>query len=247
MTTVTADMLRRGRDLADLDSALKAEKDGLIFMETSPRAEPITLYSMADGEPIPMARNIAEVAIKKRYKGGGYLFTDRQEEAPAYKYGEVKCFLHPDSPEREVLSEVGMASKVCHSEHLASLYSKRIHAQRRHKDEWAAFTEYKNDLKEQASLDRQERQLEATLALAGKAANSHGSEWLDALEKAPGDAFVQAAAEQAVTTAIKNNVPGENHDCPACGWVNKKNTQQGLDIHARRWCPKKEGEDAVTE
>ena len=172
MTTVTPEMLRRGRDIAEMDAALKAEKDGLIFMETSPREEPITLYAMADGEPIPMSRNIAEIAIKKKYKGGGYLFTDNPAEAPTYKRGEVKCFLHPESAERALLDEVGMASKVCHSEHLASLYSKRIHAQRRHKDEWAAFTEYKNDLKEAAALDRQERQLEATLALAGKAAGT---------------------------------------------------------------------------
>ena len=170
MSTVTADMLRRGRDLASQDEALKAEKDGLIFMETSPREEPITLYSMADGEPIQMSRNIAEVAIKKRYKGGGFLFTDRADEAPAYKVGAVKCFLHPDAPERAVLDDVGMSSKVCHSEHLASLYSKRIHGQRRHKDEWAAFTEYKNDIKEQAALERAEKQLDATLALAGQAA-----------------------------------------------------------------------------
>ena len=170
MTTVTADMLRRGRDLADLDSALKAEKDGLIFMETSPRLPPIMLYSMADGEPIPMAPHIAELAIRKRYKDGRYLFTDKQEEAPEYRMGNVKCLLHPESAERPLLDEIGMAGKVCHSEHLASLYSKRIHAQHRHKDEWSAFTEYRNELKEQAATERQERQLEATLALAGRAA-----------------------------------------------------------------------------
>ena len=49
MTTVTADMLRRGRDLADMDAELKAEKDGLIFMETSKREPPVMLYAMSDG------------------------------------------------------------------------------------------------------------------------------------------------------------------------------------------------------
>lgn len=168
--TVTAEQLRRGRDLAEMDSELKAEKDGLLFMEISKREPPITLYSMTDGEPIVMARAIAEMAIKKKYKGGGFMFTNDVNEAPKYKLGVVKCFLHPDSPERELLSEVGMATKVCHSAHLASPYSKRIHAQHRHKDEWAAFTEYKTDIKEQAAIARQEKQLDATLALAGKAA-----------------------------------------------------------------------------
>ena len=224
MTTVTADMLRRGRDLADMDSALRAEKDGLIFMETSPREDPIILYSMADGEPIPMSRNIAEVAIKKRYKGGGYLFTDKQEEAPEYKLGNVKCFLHPDSPERAVLEEVGMASKVCHSEHLASLYSKRIHAQRRHKDEWAAFSEYRAEMENREWKDRQEKQLQATLALAGMAANKPA---------------LEVAADVPWEPVVAHVTRDARNDCPACGWVNQKNTIEGLGIHKRRWCKEK--------
>ena len=168
--TVTAEQLRRGRDLAEQDSELRAEKDGLLFMEISKREPPITLYSMTDGEPIEMSRAIAEMAIKKKYKGAGFMFTNDPNEAPKYKLGTVKCFLHPDSPERELLTEVGMSSKTCASEHLASPYSKRIHAQHRHKDEWAAFTEYRDDIKEQAAIARQEKQLDATLALAGKAA-----------------------------------------------------------------------------
>lgn len=169
MPNVTAEQLRRGRDLAEMDSELKAEKDGLLFMEVSKREPPITLYAMSDGEPIEMSRAIAEMAIKKKYKGGGFMFTNDPAEAPVYKLGEVKCFLHPDSPERELLNEVGMQSKVCHSEHLASPYSKRIHAQRRHKDEWAAFTEYRNDVKERAAIERQERQTAAMLEMASKA------------------------------------------------------------------------------
>lgn len=173
MTTLTAEMLRRGRDLADMDASLKAEKDGLIFMETSPRSAPITLYAMSDGEPIPMSPSIAEVAIKKRYKNGGYLFTDKKDEAPAYKFGSVKCFLHSDSPERAVLDEIGLAGVTCNSEHLASLYSKRIHGQRRHRQEWETLTEYRKE--QDVATERQERrqQLEATLALAGRAAQSH--------------------------------------------------------------------------
>lgn len=172
MTNVTAEMLRRGRDLADLDAELQAEKDGLIFMETSKRPATITLYAMSDGEPIPMPQPIAAMAIKKRYQGGGYMFTDNPDEAPKYKLGSVKCFLHPESPERlsGALDEVGVASVICTSEHLASKYARRIHAENRHAKRWQAYQEHTKELREEADRADRKMQLDATLALAGQAA-----------------------------------------------------------------------------
>lgn len=177
MTTVTAEMLRRGRDLADLDSELKAERDGLIFMETSKPKTIITLYAMSDGEPIPMPQPIAAMAIKKKYRGGGYMFTDKPDEAPVYKLGAVKCFLHAGSPERKsgALEEVGIASVICPAEHLASKYSRRIHAENRHGKRWAAYLEHMDELKQMAREKREEQQLEATLALAGKKGKANAS------------------------------------------------------------------------
>lgn len=240
MTQVTAEMLRRGRDLADMDSALKAERDGLIFMETSKKADIITLYAMSDGEPIPMPQPIAEMAIKKRYKGGGYMFTDNPAEAPAYKLGEVKCFLHRDSPERQsgALEEVGIAGIFCTAEHLASKYSRRVHAENRHGKRWAAYQEHMKELREESDRKAQRQQLEATLALAGKAAGVKAVRPVT-VEAVP-LAEVPAGGLSAETVIVR-------HDCSACGWVNEKNTQQGLEIHARRWCPKKGDGDAVTE
>ena len=178
MTTVTAEMLRRGRDLADMDADLKAERDGLIFMETSKPQSIITLYAMSDGEPIPMPQPIAAMAIKKRYKGGGYMFTDNPDEVPKYVLGSVKCFLHADSPERAsgALAEVGIASIFCPAEHLASKYSRRIHAENRHGKRWAAYQEHMKELREEADREAQRQQLEATLALAGTAAKKRKTE-----------------------------------------------------------------------
>jgi len=171
MTTVTAEMLRRGRDLTDQNDALKAEKDGIVFMETSPRETPIIVYSMSDGEPIPMSPRIAEMAMKKRYKGGGYLFTDRKEEAPEYVRGEVKCFLHPQSPERlsGQLQEAGIAHFSCNSANHQSRFAMREVAKTKHRKQWEALQDYIKET--EAEADRQERrqQLEATLALAGRA------------------------------------------------------------------------------
>lgn len=168
MTSVTAEMLRRGRDLADADSELKAEREGLIFMETSKKPPIITLYATSDGEPIPMPQPVAELAMRKRYKGGGYMFTDNPAEAPVYKLGEIKCFLHPDSPERTsgALAEVGIADVFCHSSHLATRYSRRIHGENRHGKRWAAYQEHMKELREEADREAQREQLAATLAMA---------------------------------------------------------------------------------
>lgn len=175
---VTADQLRRGRDLRDMDAALKAEsEEDVKFVDMTPRPPPITLYSMADGEPVEMPPWIARMAMAKHYTDGRYLFTNDPSEAPEYKLGKVKCFLHKESAERlsELLDEVGIAQITCPAEHLASLYSKRIHAENRHGKRWQALQEYRNEQKEKATEDRAERQLEATLALAGQAAKGKRS------------------------------------------------------------------------
>lgn len=170
---VTAEQLRRGRNLADEDAALAAESSqDVVFMDMTPKEPPITLYAMSDGEAIPMPPWIAKMAIRKRYKGGGYMFTNDPNEAPQYKLGAVKCFLHAESPERlsGVLDEVGVASVICPAEHLASKYARRIHAENRHGKRWAAYQEHKKELQEEADRAERKMQLDATLALAGKAA-----------------------------------------------------------------------------
>lgn len=213
MPQVTAEMLRRGRNIAEQDADLKAERDGLIFMETSPKQEPIVLYAMADGEPIPMAPNIAEMAIKKKYRGGGYLFTDKAEEAPQYKLGEIKCFLHPQSPERlsGALDEVGIASAVCHSEHLASKYARRVHAENRHGKRWQALQEHLAEIKQQEYERRQQAQLDATLALAGRAATV-------TVEAKP--------IEETPTVGLSAQIVEVLYDCPDCDWQPKKSSER---------------------
>ena len=121
-----------------------------------------------------MPPKIARMAMMKRYKGGGYLFTDKKDEAPAYKMGAVKCFLHPESNERAagMLEAAGIAHFSCPSSHHPSKYAMQEIAKSKHKKQWEALQEY---LKEQERLEeRAERrqQLDATLALAGQAAGA---------------------------------------------------------------------------
>jgi hypothetical protein len=151
-------------ELADQDEA------ELIIRESSPRTRYSTIYAMRDGEPLRVPVKLIAATLEKRdRKTGQYLFTATREDAPEYKLGEVKCFLHSESTDRIVLDEIGV-SAICESGHLANGYSKRIHGLHRHKQEWAMFQEHIAERKEYEINDRAERQLQATLKLAEAAA-----------------------------------------------------------------------------
>ena len=166
-----AETERRARDLRSQVAELEPGLEGVIFEHIRTRRELVTVYSMADGEAIPVPEYMLRAVMTKTVDGE-YMFTDNPAEAPEYRRGTVKCFLHADSAERAsgVLEEIGLAGKTCPAGSLASVHSKRIHAERRHGREWAALQDYLNDRKEEKAIARQEQQLEATLALAGKAA-----------------------------------------------------------------------------
>ena len=169
---VTGEILERQRDLAAQDAQLKQESEDVVFRDMTKRPPPITIYSMFDGEPIPMPPAIARMAMAKRYTDGRYLFTADRSKAPAYKLGNVKCFLHQESNERlmGLLEAAGIDMWTCRSEHHPSKYAMEEIAKSKHSKQWAALQAY---IKEQERLEEKadrRQQLEATLALAGTAA-----------------------------------------------------------------------------
>jgi hypothetical protein len=171
----TAEQLTRGRDLkVQMKELANESNQEIIFRETSPPKRRVTLYSRVDGEPVEIPVGIAERALEKLLPDGGFMFTTNRDQAPAYKRGDIKCFLHADSSERAsgALDEVGLAGINCPASRLASLYSKRIHAQHRHRQQWEAYQEYVNIQKERTQDQRQEAQLNATLALAQQASGT---------------------------------------------------------------------------
>lgn len=154
------------RQVSELDSGAETE---ILFQEISPRRRPVTVYSTTDGEPIPVPEYMIRAALSAMRPDGMPRFVSKKEDAPEYKLGEIKCFLHPDSPERSILAEIGLSAATCPAGQLASAHSKRLHAEHRHKHEWAALQDYLNDQKEQRREQRLDDQLKATLALAGRA------------------------------------------------------------------------------
>jgi len=154
------------RDLRGQISELRDHGQEILFRETSPARKKVPIYSLVDGEEIYIPVNLLERTLEKRLPDGKFMFTARQHEAPEYKRGNVKCFLHPESIERAVLDEVGLTGITCNSAHLRSAHSKRIHALHRHSQEWAAYQEHMENQKETERNARQDAQLEATLAIA---------------------------------------------------------------------------------
>ncbi len=173
MTTDTGERMEVSRDLKQQIAELNGRDDDreIIIRDTSPARRRVILYSMVDGEPLRLPEYMAEKAMEKRLPSGGFMFTTDPTKAPAYRRGTIKCFLHPESNERPVLREIGI-SNICDAETLGSPYSKRIHAEHRHKQEWAIYQEWLTEQEKEGDKGRQQGQIDAMLALAGKAASA---------------------------------------------------------------------------
>ncbi|KKK94025.1 hypothetical protein LCGC14_2686990 [marine sediment metagenome] len=161
----------RRRDLRNEATGLGGLEKDVVFQHIRTRRELVTLYRMADGQPVEIPEYMVAGVMQKK-NADGWMFTEVKDEAPDYKVGEIKCFLHAESPEREsgLLQEWGLSGKKCPAGNLSSEYSKTQHGERRHKQEWAAKEAFEEAKEKQEDRDAQREQLNATLALAGKAA-----------------------------------------------------------------------------
>lgn len=159
------------RDLRDQISDIKSsDLREIVLEESSPPRYRHPVYSMLSGEEVLVAEKRLEAVLSQKLPDGRYAFTANPEQAPSYKRNQIKCVFHPESSERQTLDEIGLAGVICHSAHLASMFSRRIHAENRHPSSWRAYQEWLSEQKEQATAARQEKQIEATLALAGNVA-----------------------------------------------------------------------------
>lgn len=175
MVNKIAERAEQVRDLKGQVADLTAEEMGeVMFIDASPRRNPVVIYSMLTGEPITLPALLVRGALENKLPDGRYAFTSDPNKAPSYKQGEIKCFLHPDSPDRLILNQIGLAGAFCPAAHLANDYSKRMHAQHRHRKQWEAYQDYLGQQRDNEYRQRQEQQLEATLAIARAAGGIHG-------------------------------------------------------------------------
>ena len=173
MTTERSTIAERAEDSRDLRNQLgglkQEEEREIIFKETSPRRRKVMIWSMIDGEPLSIPSYQLENALRKVQADGSSMFTGYKNRAPEYVQGNTKCFMHANSPEREVLNSIGLAGALCPADHLANVHEKRVHAKNRHQREWAAYQEHEKDRKEQEAIDRQEKTMAAMLGMAQSA------------------------------------------------------------------------------
>jgi len=222
------------RDLRrQIDGISREDEQEVIFRETSARKGRELLYRMIDGEPVPMRIGLARRAINMLDNRGNPKWTTHQELAPKWTPGEVKCFLHPEAPERAVLAEIGIPP-VCETGNLRNGQAKRDHAEHCHKREWAAYNEYLSQERERVYNERQDKQLEATLKIAGMAA-----------EPKPGIRNTPLPASQMGANYADTDFAGGGSatfspalTC-ACGWDKGKNAAS-LGLHKRLHCPLRE-------
>lgn len=164
---------QRKRDLLmQVEGLDQEDMPEIIFKETSPSRRRVLIYSMRDGEPLPIPKYMLDRTIRKRMDDGSLMFTTRKDEAPEYKLGKIKCFLHPESADRVILEEIGLSGVSCPAAGLATLHAKRMHGLHRHKEEWDAYQEFKDDKKEADAIAEQKAQTAAMLALGEKAAGT---------------------------------------------------------------------------
>ena len=176
-----AQRLEEVRDMRVQISELSADDaKEMSLQEFSPGRKILTLYSMTDGEQIDVPQYIAAQALSKRLADGRYAFTAFKTQAPAYKEGNVRCFLADDSPEREsgLLAEAGLDHlPPCPAKHLRSTLSKRVHGQNRHIQAWPTLQEYLQEKDREETRTEQRKQTDAMLALAGqRSVNEEGED-----------------------------------------------------------------------
>lgn len=160
------------RDLRTQLSELSREDEPtVLFQEWSPGRKLVSLWSMQDGQEIRIPQYMVGPAIMKR-ANGQWLFTAQKELAPAVQEGRVPCFLAANSPEREsgLLAQAGLDHlQPCLAQHLRSNYSKRTHAENRHKQSWAILQDYLAEQAENEAKADRRQQTEAMLAMAEQA------------------------------------------------------------------------------
>lgn len=152
------------RDLLRQIEGIEQDESEIMFADTSPRRPMAIIYAVLDGEPLVVTRKRARKLLERKLPDGRFMFTADIKKAPAYRKGDVKCFLHKDSDERELMDRLGLLGKFCPAGQLANAYAKYIHESGKHVKSYEIYQKHVADEKEKAAVDRQERQFEATLA-----------------------------------------------------------------------------------
>lgn len=173
MTSAFAEQMEQARDLRNQISDLTTEDSQEFQMtEFSPGRRMVKLWSMVDGMEIEIPKYMVLSALTKRDTRSktGWAFTARRTDAPAFKEGNIKCFLAEGSSEREsgLLAEAGLDHlPYCAYVGGRSAFAKRRHGQGVHPQSWEILQEFISEQREEQARADQREQTDAIRALAG--------------------------------------------------------------------------------
>ena len=99
------------------------------------------VYDTKTGVPSKINNNNLMAVLRKKWSDDSYVFGIKQTVKP--KFGEFKCLLHSNDPNRSHYDDIGLA--ICPKDNLASPYQVRRHMLKKHKTEWDAIEQERID------------------------------------------------------------------------------------------------------
>lgn len=158
------------RDLKAQLAGLDAEdQSGISFEEWSPGRTYVTIWSMETGEEVVLPRYQAVSALNTPSIRGGWAWTADKAKAPIPRVNSTRCFLHPESPERAMLDEIGVMT-VCMSGQLGGNGAKWEHARNRHPVSFRRYEEARREIEAREYRAKDDLRTEAIMELAKGAA-----------------------------------------------------------------------------
>ena len=123
----------------------------------------VYVYDNRTGDRSMVNRNMLEQQLQKTREDGSYVFTTQKPDFERY-YGELKCLLHPDDPNRELYDRMGLAT--CTKDNLTASHDLRVHMEKRHRREWATIDGERKEEERLRERDRQDNLAEVVKLLA---------------------------------------------------------------------------------
>ena len=133
---------------------------------TSTAEDRAIIYHRETGEPREVLVNMLAKTLKKKNPDGSRVFD--VSPTKEYKQGAVPCWFNPKSERYAAISQIpGLENFVCQSEHLASEFDAEQHCKTRHDRRYLRVKDYLDRKEREDDRARQDRQIEAMLAMAG--------------------------------------------------------------------------------
>ena len=175
-----------------------------MIVEEASSAGKSVVYDIRNGEASIVNNNMLPTQLGKTDpETGKRIFTTRQSDAPPVSRGEYLCLLHENHSDREYHKSLGLGT--CNKSNLRTMLDVRTHAQNRHRAEWAAITEARDQERED-----QERKIRE-LTLSQLTPNSSSEAIVDVTQP------VEAAPAPEVPVEVWKTSSGT---CPQCEWTN---------------------------